>query len=78
MKNSIYLAIGNGGGRWTETKGKPILSFVKDGQIDWDAVGQANLSADNSYLPAGAPEGKAAANMLSDFIQCHITDVGAV
>lgn len=77
MKNSIYLAIGNGGGRWTETKGKPILSFVKDGQIDWDAVGQANLSADNSYLPAGAPEGKAAANMLSDFMAGH-TQAGAI
>ena len=77
MKNSVYLAIGNGGGRWTETKGKPILSHMKDGHIDWEAVAQTNLTAGQTYLPPDAPEGIAAANILSDYMAGH-TQTGAV
>lgn len=29
MKNSLYLAVGNGGGRWSETKGAPLTSYMK-------------------------------------------------
>ena len=77
MKNSVYLSVGNGGGRWTETKGTPILSHMADGQIDWKAVEQTNLSADNSYLPSDAPSGLAATNILSDFMAGH-TQAGAI
>ncbi len=80
MKNSIYLAIGNGGGRWTETKGVPIASFLKNGQIDWEAVMQANMTEGHTPLMArgeGIPEGKAAKNILSDYMAGH-TQTGAI
>ncbi len=92
MKNSVYLAIGNGGGRWTETKGKPISSFMKDGIVDWDAAVKANMTEDRPSLMtpaatssiarstrAGAPlpEGIAAKNILSDYMAGH-TQTGAI
>ena len=77
MKNSIYLAIGSGGGRWTETKGKSILSHLSQGQIDWTEVEKTNLSGDQSYLPLYAPAGMAATNILSDFMAGH-TQAGAI
>ena len=80
MKNSVYLAIGQGGGRWTETKGAPILSFMKDGHIDWQAVVQANnttgtVRASDAIGPE--PSGNAALNILSDFMAGH-TQAGAI
>jgi len=77
MKNSVYLAVGSGGGRWTETKGTPILSFVKDGQIDWTAVMDTNESSEGLGLPSDAPGGVAALNILSDFMAGH-TQTGAI
>ena len=86
MRNSVYLAIGKGGGRWTETKGAPILSFMKDGHIDWDAVVQANRAGQPStgtdtqsagLLSGVAPAGTAASNILSDFMAGH-TQAGAI
>lgn len=71
MKNSIYLAVGNGGGRWTETKGAPILSYMKEGQIDWDSVIEANK------LHADSQHGLQAQNILSDFMAGH-TQTGAI
>ena len=80
MKNSVYLSIGQGGGRWTETKGAPILSFMKDGHIDWQAVVQANnttgtVRASDAIGPE--PSGNAALNILSDFMAGH-TQAGAI
>ncbi len=80
MKNSLYLAVGNGGGRWSETKGSPLTSYMKDSQIDWEA----SLAA----LPASAagragsedssqPSGVAAQNILSQYMAGH-TQVGAI
>lgn len=79
MKNSVYMAVGNGGGRWTETngKGKPILKHQSEGQIDWEAVCHANQTGDQSFLPSGAPAGIAATNILSDFMAGH-TQAGAI
>ena len=91
MKNSVYLAIGNGGGRWTETKGKPISSFMKDGLVDWDAALNANVTEDRPSLMASSdpfsarsaqtgtslPEGVAAKNILSDYMAGH-TQTGAI
>ena len=65
MKNSVYAAFANGGGRWNETKGAPIATFLKDGQIDWESVTAAN------------PEGGAAQNILSDYLAGH-TQIGAI
>ena len=73
MKNSVYLSVGNGGGRWTETKGAPILSFMTDGHIDWDAVVKANKATSASDGHHGIP----ATNILSDFMAGH-TQAGAV
>ena len=74
MKNSVYLAIGSGGGRWTETKGPQILSFMKDGQIDWDAVTHANTASENV---SDSHPGIAALNILSDYMAGH-TQTGAI
>ena len=77
MRNSAYLAVGKGGGRWTETKGRPILAHMADGQIDWAAVGNTNLAGADITLPADAPSGIAATNILSDFMAGH-TQAGAI
>ncbi len=67
MKNSLYLAVGNGGGRWSETKGRPISSFTTaDGHIDWDAAVAANRNPDGS-----------ANNILSRYMAGH-THAGAI
>jgi Outer membrane receptor proteins, mostly Fe transport len=72
MKNSLYLAIGNGGGRWSETAGKPISAYSKDGQIDWDAACEANLIWTGSDL-----NGQRAQNVLSNYLAGH-TQAGAI
>lgn len=92
MKNSLYLAVGNGGGRWSETKGAPLTSYMKDSQIDWDAIVAANMPASGSgasfaALSAAAgragsedssqPSGVAAQNILSQYMAGH-TQVGAI
>ena len=67
MKNSIYLAIASGGGRWSETKGQAISSYMTaDGQVDWDAAIAANRNADGS-----------ANNVISQYIAGH-THAGAI
>ncbi|MGN1216082.1 MAG: TonB-dependent receptor [Candidatus Cryptobacteroides sp.] len=60
MKNSVYLAVGNGGGRWSETKGRPISSYTTGGQIDWAAAIASNRNEDGS-----------AANILSQYMAGH-------
>lgn len=42
MKNSVYVAFASGGGRWSETKGKPLSSYTADGLIDWTSAIAAN------------------------------------
>lgn len=93
MKNSLYLAVGNGGGRWSETKGGPLTSYMTDSQIDWDAIVAANMPASGSgaslaALSASAagragsedssqPSGVAAQNILSQYMAGH-TQAGAI
>jgi len=61
INNALYFSIGDGGGRWSESKGKRILDFQKGGQIDWDAVVAANkATSDGSSL-----------NILSDYLAGH-------
>lgn len=81
MRNSVYLAIGNGGGRWTETKGTPISSYVSGGQIDWDAAISDNRTETRPSLMSpsfsGFPDGVGAKNILSDYMAGH-TQAGAI
>ena len=80
MTNSAYLAIGNGGGRWSESKGRPISSCrTSDGLVDWDAAIAAN--AGSRYPGAGATADElmagSAVNILSQYMAGH-TQAGAV
>ncbi len=80
MRNSAYLAVGNGGGRWTETKGTPISAYMKEGIVDWDAAVAANRIDDRPSLMSPSeegPEGAAARNILSDYMAGH-TQAGAI
>lgn len=67
MKNSLYFAVGSGGGRWSETKGKSISSFMtEDGHIDWDMAIATNRNPDGS-----------ANNILSQYMAGN-TQAGAI
>jgi hypothetical protein len=58
--NVCYITVGDGGGKWTETGGKSILSYLNPaGQIDWDAVVSGNLISDT------------AKNIQSDYLAGH-------
>lgn len=76
MRNSVYLALAGGGGRWNESQGNAIAKYqTKDGLIDFDGV-----LADNTTW-AGAdshPEqGKSAQNIITDYQSGHI-QMGAI
>ena len=64
INSAAYLAIGNGGGVWTERKGNRIISYQKDGHIDWDTIIAQNKAA--------AERGESAQNILSDYMAGHI------
>lgn len=63
LNNAAYFAIGDGGGIWTESKGRRIISYQKKGHIDWNSVISDNNSEDN---PTGS-----AKNILSDYMAGH-------
>lgn len=60
ISNAVYLSVGHGGGRWSESKGKRILDYRRDGLIDWDAVVEDNVS-----------NGGPAKNIQSDYLAGH-------
>lgn len=73
MKNSVYFSIGDGGGRWTETKDSPISSCIgEDGQIDWDYVIGTNMSQEE--VPG---YGRQSLRIMSDYRAGH-TQTGAI
>ena len=67
MKNSVYVTVGNGGGRWSENKNTPILYRSKDGLIDWDGVIATNRETEDGQ----------ALSILSDYKAGH-THFGAI
>ncbi len=70
LNSALYLAIGDGGGYYTESTGKKIISFQKDGHIDWDSVIGYNESQE-------AVNGRRASqNIMSDYQAGH-TQAGA-
>ncbi len=77
MKNSVYFAFASGGGRWSETKGMPLSSYITDSQIDWERiVGENSFTSDIQGLPS-RPEGIEAKNILSEYMAGH-TQAGAI
>lgn len=76
LNNAAYLAIGNGGGYWSESKGKRIIDYQKEGHIDWDAVVADNRGTNTPGgtiapgTPGGTPDGSAK-NILSDYLAGH-------
>lgn len=67
MKNAVYVAVGNGGGRWSETNGKPLTSYTgADGQIDFYSALAANRNPDGSSV-----------HILTEYMAGH-THAGAV
>ena len=78
MTNSLYVAIGNGGGRWNESKGRQISSYrTADGQVDWDAAIADNMSFPAADGEAGPEAGISARNVMSDYMAGH-TQAGAI
>ena len=61
IATTAYLAIGNGGGLYPEYKEKnnQIISFMKEGHIDWEAVVAYNKKS------------SAAKNIITDYIAGH-------
>lgn len=67
VNSALYLAIGNGGGYFTESTGRRIISFLgDDGQIDWNEVIEFNTSQPSDE------NGRAAQNILSNFMAGHV------
>lgn len=79
LSSAVYLAIGNGGGYWTESTGKRIIDYQKDGHIDWENVYAANKNAaispeenagttnpQNTNNQAGSSQ-----NIMSDYMAGH-------
>ena len=78
MTNSLYVAIGNGGGCWNESKGRQISSYrTADGQVDWDAAIADNMSFPAADGEAGPEAGISARNVMSDYMAGH-TQAGAI
>ena len=70
MATTAYFSIGNGGGSWTETTGKSIVSYrTDDGLIDWAAVYNDNINnTDSKILPDGSSLAGYAKNITSDYL----------
>lgn len=60
LATSAYISIGNGGGRWSESKGKRIIEYIKEGQIDWEKAISENRKLDGS-----------SSSILSDYLAGH-------
>lgn len=60
LATAIYLSVGHGGGKWSESKGKRIIDFRAEGLVDWDAAEQANITA-----------GASAQNIVTDYLAGH-------
>ncbi|MEN6617982.1 MAG: TonB-dependent receptor plug domain-containing protein [Rikenellaceae bacterium] len=65
VSNTLYLSVGYGGGKWSESKGTRIIDYQKDGHINWDAVVEANKAV------SGQAEAGSSRNILSDYLAGH-------
>lgn len=60
ISSALYLSVGHGGGKWSESKGKRIIDFRAEGLVDWNAAEQANIAA-----------GASAQNIVADYLAGH-------
>lgn len=68
LNNALYFAVGDGGGLYPETKdySSQIISFTKEGQIDWNGV-----IANNKNKGDITERGISATNIISDYNAGH-------
>ncbi|MDR1680837.1 MAG: TonB-dependent receptor plug domain-containing protein [Prevotellaceae bacterium] len=73
LSNTLYVSVGDGGGKWSESTGKRIAAYRDaGGQTDWAAVVADNAnSTDSVTLPDGTVEHGAARNIQSDYLAGH-------
>lgn len=69
INSAIYFATAKGGGYWSESKGKRIIAYQKEGHIDWDAVVADNKAA-GSVSALQGKEGSAK-NIMSNYLAGH-------
>jgi hypothetical protein len=71
LANTLYFSLGTGGGKWTESTGRRIISYLNDGgQIDWEAVIADNVNHRDTI--AGTTLGGYAKNIQSDYLAGHV------
>jgi hypothetical protein len=72
LSNTLYVSVGDGGGKWSESAGRRIIAYQRGGQIDWEAVVADNVNnPDAVTLPDGNVQYGAARNILSDYLAGH-------
>lgn len=65
LSSAVYVTVGNGGGYWTQSKGRRVIDYQKDGHIDWNSVVKENRD-DNG----------GSKSIVSDYLAGH-TQIGA-
>ncbi len=60
LSSAAYVSVGNGGGRWSESKSKRVIQYRKESLIDWEAIVQENRENEGYST-----------NILSDYLAGH-------
>lgn len=72
LSNTLYVSVGDGGGKWSESTGQRIVAYQRGGQIDWESVVADNVNnPDGVMLPDGNVQYGAARNIQSDYLAGH-------
>ena len=71
LSTALYLSVGQGGGKWSESKGPWIISYRKNGLVDWDAVEQENRQITASNLATNQTAAGSATNVVTDYLAGH-------
>lgn len=73
LSNTLYVSVGEGGGKWSESTGRRIVAYRDaGGQTDWEAIVADNVnSSDSVRLPDGNTLYGAARNIQSDYLAGH-------
>lgn len=71
LSNTLYLSVGHGGGKWSESKGPWIISYRNNGLVDWDAVEQENREIAMSNQAQNKTLAGSATNVITDYLAGH-------